>query len=164
MIVRKSSWKNTKTNWISNTKQIFLMFFEYTTAKLKKYKQTKLYLLYCKVGHHGHPRKWSASPRVRWVWIMPHGTMWEWYGDENYGKGGCEYLRARVSQCTHKWKWGKRWKYVFWESPSQCIYRMVLGFFDPMWLPMVFSDPWYFHMVFSLFRVFTPFLGFSNLF
>ena len=22
---------------------------------------------------------------------------------------------------------------VFWESPSQCIYSMVLGFFDPRW-------------------------------
>ena len=55
---------------------------------------------------------------------------------------------------------------VFWESPSQCIYSMVIGFFDPRY-------PWYFifHGIylwffypFSFLGVLTPLKGFLTLF
>ena len=66
----------------------------------------------------------------------------------------CEYMRAKGVPTYSQNENGKK---VFWESPSQCIYRMDIGFFDPMWLPMVISDPWYFPMVFSLLGFLHPF-------
>ena len=49
---------------------------------------------------------------------------------------------------------------VFWRSPSQCIYSMVLGFFHPRQWPVVFYCPWYLPMVFLPILVFTVFYPF----
>ena len=44
--------------------------------------------------------KWGMDPR--WVQRMSQRTPWEWYGNTNGGKALCEYMRAKVSQRTHK--------------------------------------------------------------
>ena len=55
---------------------------------------------------------------------------------------------------------------VFWESPSQCIYSMVLGFLtqgnDPWYLCVVFLPFLFFRFLKPLLGFFLPFLGESE--
>ena len=53
-------------------------------------------------------------------------------------------------------KMEKRDLKVFWRSPSQCIYSMVLGFFDP-WFFIIHGIYLWFFDPFSFLGVFDPF-------